>query len=222
MAIQRSVFLGALVALLPLGVAAQTLGLEQHLQQGTVWRRISESTPNSDCPEYFRLTDRSAYVSNESNEDFRPGDMAIGLSGFRFDEQTRERSDYGRDWSWSYRPSLVRGRATLEDNFAFYFGTVSNRATQGNRGNVLQLEYRLNASSMMMSSRIERRLSYDRASGSIEIFGRENDRADNRCRYEITELPRPPVAVDDSARGEAPVKPDASEAQALDPAAQQE
>ena len=83
--------------------------------------------------------------------------------------------------------------------------------TQSVRGDVVRLEFLESAFSIIGGFRNSKVLTYDRRAGVIMFTSSGRDAGSRSCRYEITVLPLAPVAADDSARGDAPEKPVATE-----------
>ena len=63
MGLYYKVLVGTVGVLFSHGVAAQSLNLEQHFEQNTVWRLTSGGGPGIDCPEHIQLGDRGALPS---------------------------------------------------------------------------------------------------------------------------------------------------------------
>lgn len=210
MRFQLSLFFSSLAVVFCHPAAAQSLNLEQHFEQNTVWHLTSGGGPGIDCPEYIQLGDRGA--RQDDNEDYRPGDVFLGFKTLEPTEGNQRDWRFANNDVWRYRPNMTRGRATLEDRRMTYIGVFNSSFTQSVRGDVVSLEFLESAFSIIGGYRNSKVLSYDRRTGVIMFTSSGRDAGSRSCRYEITALPQAPVAADDSARGDAPDKPVAEEA----------
>jgi hypothetical protein len=182
--------------------------LEDRIASGTTWNRVSADAENADvigCPDIMRFMAIPAgneILSNgrPENEDHRPGDLNLFMQQVEVLADGRERTRIVGE-SMAYRPNAPQGRTTLGDASGFVLGWAGSRSTITERPDRSIIEHRGRALTLIMSGSMERKITYHKSTGVIEIQEKVTGLPELNCRYEVAVTAQQPAGADNTDRG---------------------